>query len=159
MNVQTFKYARLCGQLLILTAAIVFVIAGLFLRNSIEFKSRAVEITGIVKSIESEKSDVETMYFPVFLFTDHVGQEHQIRSSLGSYPPEYKIHDEIQILYDPASPEEAKISSFWSLYAAGTILGIGGLMNLIMGLVFLFVVPLMQNIMAEKEKKYAKDCK
>jgi hypothetical protein len=146
MDKRAFQWTKICGKLLILIAIIVWIIAGLLLKNSIQFKNRAVETTGIVTSIESEQSTEGTTYYPVFLFTDHDGREHAVRSSFGSNPPMYTVQDRIQILYDPASPEKAKVSSFWSLYAAGTILGIGGLMNFAMSLVFLFVVPVVRKL-------------
>jgi hypothetical protein len=149
MNLRAFKWSKICGTLLILCAVIVFIIAGSFLKSSINFKNRAINTTGIVKSNESKKSSEGINYYPVFSFTDNTGKEHIVRSSLGSNPPRYETQDRIQILYDPASPEEAKISSFWHLYAVPIVLGVSGMINLITGLVFLFIVPVIQKILSQ----------
>ena len=140
-DLQAVKWSKVCGVVLILCAFIVFIMAGLYLKNSLDFKNRAIETTGIVTSLESKRLSEGTRYYPVFSFTDNTGQKHTVRPSTGSNPPQFKIHDKILVLYDPKNPEEAKISSFWNLYAVPLMLGISGMINLFTGLVFLFVVP------------------
>jgi hypothetical protein len=63
------------------------------------------------------------IYHTVFTFTDDSGSPHTIRTSYAQRPQPYRIGDPVTILYQPASPESARIRSFGSLWLAPTILG------------------------------------
>jgi hypothetical protein len=62
-------------------------------------------------------------YHAVFTFTDDSGSPHTVRTSYSQRPQPYQIGDPLVVLYEPASPESARIRSFGSLWLVPTILG------------------------------------
>ena len=138
-DARALTWKKICGTILIFCAVALFITACLVLNHTLQFKNRAIETTGLVTSVETQQSSEGLMYYPVFSYVDTDGREHTVRSSFGSNPPQYKTQDTIQILYDPASPAKARISSFWHLYAVPVVLAAGATANLIMGIVFLLI--------------------
>ena len=70
--------------------------------------------TGTVIEME-ESSSAEggcCVYSPVIEFSAN-GQAYTFESSNASYPPEYEVGEQVQVLYDPSDPETAQINK-WS---------------------------------------------
>ncbi|MBN2513793.1 MAG: DUF3592 domain-containing protein [Sedimentisphaerales bacterium] len=140
------KTSKIIGAILILCTLITTSIAAVLLAKYTRFKNNAIETEAIITHYETRNSDAQTIYYPVFAFTDHIGQIHTVCSATGSNPPRNNIQDKILILYNPKNPAEARISSSGSLYAIPTVLGISGVINLVAGLIFLFVIPARQKM-------------
>lgn len=81
-----------------------------------------------VKLDEDDSEGVQHAY-PVFQFVDQKTEEEiTVLSSRGSYPPEYHVGQEVDILYDPENPHDAKIKSFSDIWGGPLILmGLGGI--------------------------------
>lgn len=77
-------------------------------------------------STDSDNHDSYT-YAPVIDFTTADNQDIEFESDVSSNPPAYHAGDSVQVLYDPASPHDAKINSFFELWFASLILGLLGL--------------------------------
>jgi Protein of unknown function (DUF3592) len=84
--------------------------------------------------------DVEVSFFPLVRFQTKQGQTVEFRSSVGSTSPAYFVGQQVTILYDPANPIKASISSFGSLWLSSLLLfGVGSLFTAI-GVIFLALV-------------------
>ncbi len=65
---------------------------------------------------ESYSSDNGTTYRPRVSFTDANGQLHTFTGSIGSSPPSFDRGEEVEVIYDPWTPEQALIDSFGQRY-------------------------------------------
>ena len=93
----------------------------------------------VIKLLQETDEKNSTTYRPVFEFTDESGKDHVIESGTSSNPPAFKKGETVEILYDPSSPEDAKINSFFSLWGISLVFGIVGGSFLAFGAVFLFI--------------------
>jgi hypothetical protein len=82
------------------------------------FTHRAVATNGsIIRLIEAPGESNETInYAPVFTFTASNGYNYTITSNTASNPPEFKVGQAVQVLYEASNPANAKLASFWQLW-------------------------------------------
>lgn len=79
--------------------------------NSYNLGKNGEETTGIVIALE-ESSNADNgccVYSPIIEFTAN-GQTYTIEGDSASYPPEYEVGEEVQILYNPQNPNNAQIN-------------------------------------------------
>ena len=100
--------------------------------------AKSVEGT-VIKLLPIEDDENNTTYAPVFEFKDQAGQSHVIESSLGRNPPAFEKGQKVEVLYDPASPQNAKLNEFFSLWGVAVIVGFIGMLSLIFGLILFFI--------------------
>jgi hypothetical protein len=105
----------------ILTAIAVFI---LIRTRSFINKSRQTQgtITEMVYSSDSDGGG----YIPVFRFRTLEGQEIEARGDLGTNPPQFKVGQTVEVLYDPENPGKARIKKWYNLYFVPTLLGFLG---------------------------------
>ncbi len=99
-----------------------------FLENSIETQGVVVELlkTRSTSSSNNNTTHNDIMYKPLVQFTDSKGVQIEFSSSTSSNPPSYSVDEQVTVLYNPKSPNKAKIKSFFSIWGGITILGILG---------------------------------
>jgi hypothetical protein len=122
----------------IFIAVAMFDLTGTFLiyRHEQHFVQSANRTQGtITRMVEQQKSDHEILYFPVFTFADAKGQQQEIRSSSGQYPPAYKVGDTISVLYEQDAPKDAKIDNFSDLWFIPAFFGFFGAIEMILAIV------------------------
>ena len=106
-------------------------VAGLFWTSqTMNFLDRCVKTKGVVIELNwTHDVDHGPSAYPVFQFVDEkTGQEITVHSGHGSYPPDYQVGQEVDLLYDPENPHDAKIESFSELWGGQLILtGLGGI--------------------------------
>ena len=78
----------------------------------------------VTKMVEQHGQESGTTFAPVFQFTDPQGKVHEVQSSIGSSPPDYKVGETVTVLYPPENPEAAVINGFiqvwlWPALLAG----------------------------------------
>ncbi len=81
-----------------------------------QFLGRAVSAQGTVVELVRSRSSDSTTYRPVVQFTTSDGRPVEMVSSVGSNPPSYSVGETVQVWYDPAHPEDAKLAGFFSLW-------------------------------------------
>jgi len=59
----------------------------------------------------------------VFRFKDSSTQEHTVRVNFSANPPTHRIGEKVTVAFDPASPRDAKIISFQTLWLFPAVLG------------------------------------
>lgn len=94
-----------------------------FVEKSIQTQGTVVEL---LKSRSSSSSDNSIMYSPLIQFTDGKGTQIEFSSSNSSNPPSYSVNEKVEVIYNPESPNNAKIKSFFSIWGGVTMLGILG---------------------------------
>ena len=94
------------------------------------FVHRSLASQGTVLRLRSKpNSDNDaTVYAPVFTFNAIDGQSYTVASNNYSDPPEFSAGQSVKVLYERASPQEARIDSLWQVWAMEIVLGaIGGI--------------------------------
>jgi uncharacterized Tic20 family protein len=148
------KAVRIIGIVIILCSIVPLGIAGYWYSNTNSFLENAVKTEATVVKMEKRNSDDGTMYYPVFSFLDKDGNRQRIHSTMGSYPPAYKIGDTVSILYDPQTPEKTKLDSFMCLWLGPVISGALGSIPLLIGTLILLVGPMViRSVNSNKERQ------
>lgn len=111
--------------------------AFLLYRNTTAFLQHARVAPGIVESFEEQEStDNEShkiMYYPVISFSTPDGQPHSFRSDVGT-SSRGTTGEKVEVLYDPAKPESARIKGFFHLWGAASICGGLGILFFLAGI-------------------------
>jgi hypothetical protein len=123
------------GWLIMLIGGAAFVVAIYLFISTNQFLSHATNTTGsVVEVLKKEKHGsgkhtgrTRVSYYPVFVFHDLHQKEWKVTSSAGGNPPAFEVGEVIQVYYDQANPEEARIGSFFSLWGASLIVGFIGM--------------------------------
>lgn len=66
-------------------------------------------------------------YTPIFEFRTLQGKKMEVSSNLGTNPPQFKVGQIVEVLYDPENPEGARINKGLNLYYVPSFLGLFGL--------------------------------
>lgn len=117
----------------------VFFVIGLILAGmSLTFLSDADRARGTVVALEwrndnhgtsrRRAGNDEPTAYPVVEFTSADGTRRTFHSSTGSNPPSYERGERVEVLYHAASPEDARINGFLSLWLLPLIFGGLGLL-------------------------------
>lgn len=109
---------------------------GLWLYSSDQdLASSGARATGTVIAITSYRdSDGDTMYRPVVEFTDAAGNRREFSSDISSSSSEFSRGETVDVIYDPAQPENAIIDSFMERFFLPLIFGgLGSIFALIGG--------------------------
>lgn len=101
-------------------------------QSSQRFVAAAEMTTGSVVDLERRESrdsdgNRSITYYPVVRYRLPNGGDHQFRSSTGSNPPSYRQGEEVEVLYLPDDPYQARINGFFSLWGLPVILSGMGL--------------------------------
>lgn len=71
-------------------------------------------------------------YYPVVEFQIPEGKTVSFRSDVGSNPVSYDVGEQVEVLYNPRYPNEAKMTGFWNLWGLATIFaGLGSIFMII----------------------------
>lgn len=98
-----------------------------------EFLKDAVTAQGTVTELVRSKSSDSTTYRPVVEFKTADGSVVEFTSSMGSNPPSFSRGEVVEVFYEEASPEKAKINTFFSLWGLPLIFGSVGLVFFLIG--------------------------
>lgn len=80
-------------------------------------------------------------YYPVVEFQTSEGKTVSFRSDVGSKPASYDVGEQVEVLYNPQYPTEAKLTGFWSLWRLAAIFaGLGSIFMAIgIGTMMIFI--------------------
>ena len=93
----------------------------------------------ITSLIERTAKDGDTLYAPVYVFTDQRGVAVKVISSTASYPPPGEVGDKLKVLYDPENPQDSIEDGFFSIWGFAAIFGgLGALDFVVFGAVAYF---------------------
>ena len=95
----------------------------LIYQNTQNFLGTALTTKGIVTDLIRSRSSDSYTYKPLVEFETEEGLKVEFVSSTGSNPPSYSVGEVVDVLYQPSSPEKAKISGFFSLWGLSVIMG------------------------------------
>lgn len=91
------------------------------------FVGRSQEVKGTVTELAYESDSDGSGYYTVFQFTTLTGQRIEAAGNVRSNPASHKLGEVIDVLYDPANPNDARIKKTSTLYFVPMLLsGMGG---------------------------------
>ncbi len=111
----------LVGMLLVAIAIFLFIRTRIFLSTAKQVKGT------VVRMVYSHSSEGGGGYSPVYQFRTIEGQIIEAGDSMSSNPPMFHEGQVIDVLYDPANPQKARIKKWMSLYFVSVLLGGMGL--------------------------------
>lgn len=94
-----------------LLAASVYWIAG-----AIELRAQGVRAPGLVEDIEVRKVRGTPLRHPVVIFETPGGQLARITDRSGLWPSPFEIGQQVEVIYPPGRPRDARVDSFWTLW-------------------------------------------
>jgi hypothetical protein len=77
------------------------------------------------------------VFCPIVKFRTTAGQQIQFESQFGTSPASHKVGQMVPVLYEPASPQNAEISSVMTKWLVPLAIGLVGLIALSIGSFFL----------------------
>lgn len=118
----------LTKNIIVLLAAIMLLgISAYLFINTRKFVSAATKTKGTIVRLDPRPgSKGGTVYLPFFEFRTLDGQVHTVAHDSAQKPPQYKVGQSIDVLYNPENPQDAKISGSTNLYLLPVILAVGG---------------------------------
>ncbi len=72
-------------------------------------------------------------YVPVIEFQTHDGQVTRFTDGIGTYPAEYEVGAEVDVLYDPEDVQQARVYSWKRIWFGPTLITSIGLLPLLIG--------------------------
>lgn len=105
------------------------------------FSEKAQETKGTVTELAYEEDSEGSGYYTIFQFTTISGQVIEKTGNIRSSPPAHQVGEVIDVLYDPANPNDARIKKTSSLYFVPMLLGGMGIVFFCLG-IFIFVLGL-----------------
>lgn len=137
-------------------AALMLIIAGIASFNNIlkinreeSASGRVVEIVSRREYVNEQDRIIEEYYYPVVEFVAQDGKRRSVQLKEGSSSPQYEVGDEVEVLYEPDHPLDARIKSVGSSALMWILPGITG----ILGIAFLGAVLVVQKLMPPKESE------
>jgi len=106
----------------VLTALAVF-----FLVRTRSFISTSQQAQGTITQMVYGSDSEGGGYTPVFRFRTLEGQEVEVSGNIRTNPPQFKVGETIEVLYDPQNPGKARIKKGFNLYFVPALLGFLGL--------------------------------
>jgi hypothetical protein len=130
---------------MIIIGSVSYIRAKRFLSKAIKTNGRVVEMVG-----KGMADGGGVMLSPKIEFAAITGQTVQFTESWSSNGPDYKVGDEVVILYDPDNPSKAKVGDKkWKLFFIAWLIGGMGFLFLFilifMGIIFLVIDKLPAN--------------
>jgi len=154
MNVHGFiGPSRILGILCLIAAALPVAIGVWFVCGTSDFYDTAVRTEGTV--VELKPDDDGDLYHSVYEYADASGRTHRGVSSWASNPPSHAVGDRVEVFYDPGSPSVSKIEAGWGFWLAVIVCAALSAPPLVLGLVFLVVVPMIIRRVWPKEPQGA----
>jgi len=113
---------------------ILLAISGILFIREFVFLGRAETTSGTVTAYSTyTDSEDTTLYCPVIKYTTREGQNNSYTSNSCSAPADFKIGDQVQMVYDPGNTKNVQIQNFWDEYVGTLITGLIGLPFFIVG--------------------------
>ena len=119
--------ARWFWRLFLAVGVVILIVGAVIFVRTVRFVAGAEQATGTVVDLSGETdSEGTVIFYPVVLFMTAEGETIEFVSSSGSSPPSESPGDQVEVLYDPDDPYDAKLSGIFHVWlppAVSAILG------------------------------------
>ena len=132
--------------ILLSVGLLIFTIAIVLLMRTRNFLKSAYTADAVVTELVLSDSNDGDTWAPIFHFTTNKGQEVNYRYGISSSPPGWKVGDHEKVLYDPYNPEDAKVITYFGLFAPTIILLAIAMPLLIIGGGYYVAMPYLRSL-------------
>lgn len=145
MQLREYIRKRAAGKIALIVTFIFsapFIYMGfLTAQQKMDFLRNSIPVTGIVLRNEP-LPNVKQSYnlAPVIEFTAKDGEIITYQDKIATYPPEFSIGDQVNVLYDKDDPHNATISSFTQMWLMTLILTGSGILIILAGYIIIRVL-------------------
>ena len=119
--------ARWFWRLFLAVGVVILIVGAVIFVRTVQFLAEAEQATGTVVDLSGETdSEGTVIFYPVVLFMTAEGETIEFVSSSGSSPPSESPGDQVEVIYDPDDPYDAKLSGIFHVWlppAVSAILG------------------------------------
>jgi hypothetical protein len=84
--------------------------------------ARSVRCNGRVTKLVKIPDGINSLFRPIFTFTDESGKKHTVASSIAGYPAPYAVGETVEILYPRGQPSLAECRSFFAQWGLTSFL-------------------------------------
>lgn len=128
------------GSIFAVTGIIIGISTRSFVASSVLTQGK---IIALVERLSTDSDgDSSFVYYPVVRFTTNAGEPTVFEANAGSNPPAFTLGQQVEVLYSPQNPKEARIDSWLELWLFPTIFtSIGLIFVLIGGIVLIKSFP------------------
>jgi hypothetical protein len=102
--------------------------------NFVSARGTVVDNSHQTQTIDDKDS---AAYFPVIEFKPNDGPQVRFMDGVGALPPDYAIGAQVDVLYNPQEPHQAKINSWKRLWFVPTLLIVIGLAPITIYMLFM----------------------
>jgi hypothetical protein len=136
------RLVRLAGVLLLVFSVGMGAGAAFAYARARAFVGSADRTQGVVVEILEEQSHEDGVtYGAAVEFSDAAGEKYTVRSTVFQSSPPFQVGDTVEVAYPPATPDEARIYSFWELWFWAVLLAGMAALAVPWAVFFLFVLP------------------
>lgn len=118
------KELKIASAILISVTVILIAVAAFFFMRTRNFLEGSLPAEGVVVDFGTRYRDGSTYYHPIVEYDLPDGETVVFQSGTGSNPAAYSVGEEVQIFYDPETPQDARIDHWLDLYLVTFILGL-----------------------------------
>ncbi len=113
------------GAIVAVLVGLALIVAGLSTRRTNRARERGwLEATGEI--VELMPGDINAARLhPVARYQREDGSVGQVRDSVATQPPRFRVGDRVQVRYDPADPAQASIGAGGAAILPSVLIGIG----------------------------------
>lgn len=129
--------------LLLLVGLVLMSIAGWQFRQTMKLLKNGERAKARVLELISTRGSDGTTYRPLFGFVTKANQVKQFEYDVSASPPDWKVGEEADVIYDPDRPERARLIGYWGLFIASIILAAVAAPFLVIGSGYFLYVILM----------------
>ena len=104
-----------------LIGCILLIISIIFTKSRFDFIDRSERVLGEVVGLQGYDTVA-----PVIEFTSLTGERFTFVGSVSSSPPAYAVGEDVDVIYERDTPQDALINSFFQLYFVSLITGFLG---------------------------------
>ncbi|RKS87595.1 uncharacterized protein DUF3592 [Orbus hercynius] len=134
---KSFLLILALGILLLAATVYLFMQQWSFVNNSQQTVASVIDYHSSFSS--STKGENKRYYYPILTFTDQTGQTVTFKSNVGTVEPSYQIGEHIEILYNPAEPDNAAVNNFMAIWGGVIALGLFGIILFGAGIIFFWL--------------------
>ena len=119
---------RVTRNLIFLFGFAFFSVGAIFTFYTFQFLENALQTTGQVVAIDTNRSDDGTTYKPTFSYVDFEGRHRRGNTLISSSGYNFNIGEKMDILYDTRDFSRVRLTGWFNTWGFGTIFMIAGML-------------------------------
>ena len=107
---------------LLITGIVLLIISAIVFKNNLDLIKNGNKTTAIVIDLERDLASDSNGFTPIFKFTTNTGEIVTFKGFGASSPPAFKTGEEVNIVYNPNKPSNAKVLTYFGTFGLTILL-------------------------------------